>query len=133
MVRLVVSHHGGTPVYRQIATILRGRISQGTLAPGENLPAELDLAAEFSVGRDSVREALALLRAEGLIETRRGFRSQVREPIVRTRIPLTAGKRLTARMPTPEERVEYDVPVGVPMLVIDEEPYPGDRFEAYTA
>lgn len=133
MVRNVVSAHGGTAVYRQIAAVLRGRITQGEYPAGYTLSSEQDLANQFSVGRDSIRDALAALRAEGLIETRRGFRSRVREQPERVRIPLAAGSTVTARMPTPEERVEQDVFEGVPMLVVDGRAYPADRFEFYAA
>lgn len=129
MVSLVVSLHGGTPVYRQIASVLRGRILQGSLAPGAELASEQDLASEFGVGRDSVRDALALLRGEGLIVTRRGFKSRVRDLPERQDILLTPGLSAYTRMPTPEERVEHDVGEGVPVLVVNGKVYPGDRFE----
>ncbi|MBN1173047.1 MAG: winged helix-turn-helix transcriptional regulator [Micromonosporaceae bacterium] len=131
MVTPVVSLHGGTPVYRQIATVLRGRILQGALAPGVELASEQDLASQFGVGRDSVRDALALLRGEGLIETRRGFKSRVRDLPERQRVVLRPGKSAYSRMPTPEERVEYDVSEGVPVIIIDGVVYPADRFEIY--
>lgn len=127
----MVSAHGGTAVYRQIASILRGRIAQGEYPPGYTFPAEQDLAKLFGVGRDSIRDALAALRAEGLIETRRGFRSRVRERPERTRIALSPGTTVTARMPTPEERVEHDLFEGVPVLVVGDKSYPADRFEVY--
>ncbi|MFC6883416.1 GntR family transcriptional regulator [Actinomadura yumaensis] len=50
---------------------LRERITTGNYAAGTRLPAEADLAAEFGVARNTVRAALTVLRAEGLIETRR--------------------------------------------------------------
>ena len=116
-------------MYQQVANAIRGRIAQGEFPPGTSLASEKDIAAEFGVGRDAVRDALALLRGEGLIETKRGYRSKVREPISRQRMPLPAGKVVWARMPTPEERVEHDVCEGVPMLVVDGVGYPADRFE----
>jgi DNA-binding GntR family transcriptional regulator len=132
MVGDVVSPHSGASIYQQVAAILRARIAQGTYAPGSELPAEKDLVYEMAVGRDSVRDALALLRDEGLIIKRRGHRTRVSEPMVRTRIELSAKTIVAARMPTPEERVEYDVPAGVPMLTINGVPYPSDRYEAFT-
>ena len=90
------------------------------------------MADEFDVGRDAMRDAVALLRGEGLIVTKRGFRSMVREPIERQRIELPAGSTVAARMPTPEERVEHDVTEGIPMLVVGDAVYPADRFELFT-
>lgn len=60
------------PSYVQVASQLRALILGGTLSPGERLPAEGDLASQFGVSRSTAREALRLLAAEGLIETRRG-------------------------------------------------------------
>jgi GntR family transcriptional regulator, transcriptional repressor for pyruvate dehydrogenase complex len=50
-------------------------ISDGTLMPGDRLPAERDLATQLSVSRPSLREALIRLEADGYIETsgRGGF------------------------------------------------------------
>lgn len=60
------------PSYVQVASQLRALILGGKLSPGERLPAEADLAAQFGVSRSTTREALRLLAAEGLVETRRG-------------------------------------------------------------
>lgn len=47
-------------------------ISLGLLADGEQLPSETELAAKLGVSTVTLREALASLRQQGLIETRRG-------------------------------------------------------------
>lgn len=47
-------------------------IHLGLLADGEKLPVEIDLAAQFGVAPMTVRESLAALREQGLVETRRG-------------------------------------------------------------
>ncbi len=60
------------PAYRQVATQLRELVVDGTLVPGERLPAEDRLAASFGVSRGTVREALRMLVSEGLAETTRG-------------------------------------------------------------
>lgn len=46
---------------------------QGDLRPGDQLPTEQELCSALDVGRSSVREALRVLEAEGLIEVRRGL------------------------------------------------------------
>jgi GntR family transcriptional regulator len=51
---------------RQVADVLRHQIHTG--AYDEGLPAEQELAAEFFVSRNTIREALAVLKAEGLID-----------------------------------------------------------------
>ncbi|KHL17072.1 DNA-binding FadR family transcriptional regulator [Mumia flava] len=47
-------------------------IHLGLLSDGEKLPTEVELAAQFGVAPMTVRDALAALRDEGLVETRRG-------------------------------------------------------------
>ncbi len=47
-------------------------ILQGTLKPGDQLPAERDLAQRFGVSRTAVREAVKALREKGLVEAYTG-------------------------------------------------------------
>lgn len=63
---------GTTPLYVQIRDSLVAAIEDGSLRPGDKLPSEPELSATFRVGRPTVRQALALLRQEGWIATRRG-------------------------------------------------------------
>jgi DNA-binding FadR family transcriptional regulator len=65
--------------YEQVAERLLADIAAGRLVPGERLPSERDLARRLQVGRASVREALAVLQNEGLLETRPGSGSFVAE------------------------------------------------------
>jgi DNA-binding FadR family transcriptional regulator len=55
-----------------VITHLTDEIVAGNLAPGTRLPTEHRLMADFGLSRTVVREAIAALRAEGLVETRRG-------------------------------------------------------------
>src|SRR5579885_1247938 len=52
---------------------IRREIYNGTLAPGQKLPNELELARQFNVGRSAVREALKVLELAGLLVVRRGY------------------------------------------------------------
>ncbi|MEU9247268.1 FCD domain-containing protein [Streptomyces sp. NPDC048385] len=47
-------------------------VTLGLMAEGEQLPSESDLAEQLGVANGTVREALAILREQGLVETRRG-------------------------------------------------------------
>src|SRR4051794_32954921 len=58
--------------YEQIAERLAGDIRAGVLGPGERLPSERDLARTLEVSRASVREAIAALQVQGVVETRKG-------------------------------------------------------------
>lgn len=55
-----------------VAGALRKRILDGDLADGDLLPKQEELLAEFGVSRPSLREALRILEAEGLLSVRRG-------------------------------------------------------------
>lgn len=57
---------------QQVADALRERILADQLKPGHRLGREQDLAAEFGVSRPTMREALRLLSAGGLIRSRKG-------------------------------------------------------------
>lgn len=59
---------------------IRELINSGALMPGDRLPGERELSARFSVGRTSVREALRVLEALGLIEIRPGAGAFVCNP-----------------------------------------------------
>src|SRR5690349_24329147 len=62
----------------------------GLLRPGERLPSERDLAQRLEVGRASVREAIAALQVQGVIETRPGSGSFVAADPT-SRLPAPAG------------------------------------------
>src|SRR5208283_2472700 len=63
-----------------IASTLRGQIQSGELSPGSPLPSEAQLSARFRVSRGTVRQALAALRAEGLISGGRGRPPTIARP-----------------------------------------------------
>jgi GntR family transcriptional repressor for pyruvate dehydrogenase complex len=56
----------------QIAEQIRNSIMSGEFAPGDRLPPERELAEMFGVSRPSVREALNILGASGLVEALQG-------------------------------------------------------------
>lgn len=83
-------------IYRQIADDLRARITSGALAPGDDVPTESELALHWNTSRGPVRNALAALRTEGLIDTARGRPARVRAPraqAVDASIPFTRWAR----------------------------------------
>lgn len=58
---------------------IRADIASGRLAPGARLPTEQEMISAFGVSRTVVREAVAALRAEGLVSTRQGVGAFVAE------------------------------------------------------
>lgn len=78
--RRSASAESGTQIYRQpgrnltgqVIDNLRRRILDGPLRAGDKLPTESKLIEEFGVSRTVIREAIAGLRADGLVEPRQG-------------------------------------------------------------
>ena len=62
------------PRYRQVAEALRHAINEHAYGPGGRLPSESALAEQFEVSRGTIRQALMLLRHDGLVTSRRGSR-----------------------------------------------------------
>ena len=60
------------PVYVQIADEIRGLLRGGTVATDTELPSERLLCEAYGVSRMTLRQALGILRREGLIECQRG-------------------------------------------------------------
>src|SRR5215472_7357416 len=63
----------GERLFEQVANLLETEIGSGRLRPGQQLPAESELARQLDVGRSAVREALKTLELKGLLEVRRGY------------------------------------------------------------
>lgn len=106
------------PLYKQLADLLRARIHSGDLAPGARLPSETTLGQTYGLARPAVRAAILLLRSEGLVTTARGLGTHVRERVLRQRVTLRTGDRLTTRSPSDRERATLDLDDGVPVLEI---------------
>jgi GntR family transcriptional repressor for pyruvate dehydrogenase complex len=60
------------PAYRKVAAVLLERITARTIAPGDRLPPEVELARQFGVHRGTVREALRELETNGVLKRERG-------------------------------------------------------------
>ncbi|RWB52270.1 FadR/GntR family transcriptional regulator [Mesorhizobium sp.] len=70
----------------RVATFLSREIESGELNPGARLPTEQELSEKFGVSRNVVREAIAQLRADGMIEARQGIGAFVLAPEQRAAI-----------------------------------------------
>jgi GntR family transcriptional regulator len=116
---------GRQPKYQRIAAELRAAVEAGRYGPGDRLPGENDLMAEYGVARMTARQALGVLQAEGVAEARKGAGVFVRDfrPIRRRGI-----ERL-ARTQWGEGRSVWSADIGDRELVVDavevtEEPVP---------
>ncbi|MFF9898644.1 GntR family transcriptional regulator [Streptomyces longispororuber] len=70
--------HRPGALYQQVAAAIREAILSGEFAPDSLLPSEAQLMTRYQVSRPTVRNAIAALRAEGLIDVRHGKGSFVR-------------------------------------------------------
>ena len=131
---MTIDPRSHTPVYVQLADLLRERIESGELPPGTTLASEARLTQEYGIGREAVRMAISLLRSEGLVSTVRGHGTRVRETLHRRQVELPAGGSAVTRMPTGQERRELQLDEGVPVFEIRHpegtvDVQPGDQFE----
>jgi GntR family transcriptional regulator len=60
------------PLYVQVATVMRQRIDTGFWVEGAKISTLEELEAEFSVARVTIRQAIELLRDEGLLDAQQG-------------------------------------------------------------
>jgi GntR family transcriptional regulator len=84
------------PMYHQIADDLRAKIENGELAPGAQLPTELELREQYEASRNTIRDAIKRLIGLGLVETKPGqgtFVVQKIDPFVTTLTGSTEGGR----------------------------------------
>ncbi|MGF6494810.1 DNA-binding FadR family transcriptional regulator [Luteibacter sp. 621] len=66
-------------LHGQVVEQIGSSIVSGELTPGDSLPGEAQLAAQMDVSRTILREALKVLAAKGLIETRQKTGMRVRD------------------------------------------------------
>ena len=60
------------PLYLQVASVMRQRINSGHWVEGERISTLEELEEEFGVARVTIRQAIELLRAEGLLHAQQG-------------------------------------------------------------
>lgn len=61
-----------TPLYQRVVDDIRAQIADGRLNPGDQLPTARELQLKYGVGSTAVRNAMLILRSEGLIEGQQG-------------------------------------------------------------
>ena len=60
------------PLYLQVASVMRQRINSGRWAEGERISTLEELEEEFGLARVTIRQAIELLSAEGLLQAQQG-------------------------------------------------------------
>lgn len=64
---MVIDHAGAEFPYRQLAAILRARITDGTYPPGRAIPSIQQLISEYGLSPKTIQRAFEVLEEEGLI------------------------------------------------------------------
>ncbi|MBB5933524.1 GntR family transcriptional regulator [Streptomyces zagrosensis] len=95
---MTASRGDGQLKYQRIAETLKAAIATGEYGPGDRLPGENELMATHQVARMTARQALGVLRSEGIAEARKGAGVFVRtfRPIRRHGIQRVARERWAA-------------------------------------
>jgi GntR family transcriptional regulator len=68
-----------TPIYAQLDRAIRAAIATGQLEPGAQLPTVRQLAVDLAVNANTVAKVYTQLERDGILETRRGVGTFVRE------------------------------------------------------
>jgi GntR family transcriptional regulator len=104
-----VSSGNEPPLHSQLSSLLRGSMADGSLPPGSQLPTEAELQHKFGISRSVVRQALAVITDEGLIQRGRGKGSVV--------APHHEHHRQVQRMPGLSAQISTsDAPVSTEVL-----------------
>ena len=95
----------------RVVTALRGRVLVGEFAAGQKLPTESQLTEAFGVSRTVIREAIATLAADGLVEPRQGAGVFVRERPIQAFVAMSAenGKAISNALNVLEVRMGIEI------------------------
>jgi DNA-binding GntR family transcriptional regulator len=115
----VVDRAAWEPAYRQVARFLREEIERGDLLPGDELPSERELAARYRVSKDTIRDGLKVLRANGLVVTLKGVGTRVADKHKVEVHPVPKHALISVRRATQAERLRLRLPEGAPVLVVE--------------
>jgi GntR family transcriptional repressor for pyruvate dehydrogenase complex len=78
-------------VFEQVSRVIKERIASGILRPGDRLPPESELARDFNVSRQTIREAMRVLELSGFLSIKRGGKGG---PIIENTISSGVSKAL---------------------------------------
>jgi DNA-binding GntR family transcriptional regulator len=130
----VIDYESEFTVKEQIAADIRRRIEEGEWGPRKRLPSVTHLEQQYGVARNTMLEALALLRDLGIIYTVKNRGSFVRAGAdFVTQIVAEPGTRILNRRANDAERRELDLPEDGWVTVVEcggeVQHYPADKVE----
>lgn len=118
------------PRYLQVASILRHRIDDGTWSVGDQIQTIDELEREFGVARVTVRQAIELLREEGLLRSKQGRGTFVAKAIERDRW-LNLGTDWKSLLAPIEGNVPHPLPQNEAATAPRLDPDDGERADSY--
>lgn len=101
---MFVTKSGGKSLAVRVSEALKKQIIDNQLKPGDKLPSESELMEQFKVSRTTIREAMKLLKAEHIVEIKRGNGTFVSDKTGITEDPL--GLRFSEKAVLLEELLE---------------------------
>lgn len=69
------------PPYMQVIAHIKSQIERGDLGPGDMIPSDRQLAADWGISRATAQKVVTALRAEGLVESEYGVGTRVRRQV----------------------------------------------------
>jgi DNA-binding GntR family transcriptional regulator len=111
---------GGISKYHRVAAELRREIQDGVYPPGGQLPSEAQLVERFRVSQPTVRAAISVLRAEGLVESIHGRGTFVRERRRLQRVSRNRYGRARADEQLLTSHLRHEIPFAGPARVPEE-------------
>ena len=66
---MTIDHEGSTPVYLQLAALLRSMIESGEIPPDRPLPSVKSMMQTYGVAQGTAERAVRILKDEGLVRT----------------------------------------------------------------
>lgn len=127
-----IDEESTTPIYHQVAESLRRRIGAGEWASRGFLPSVVDLAGDYSIGEGTIRRAMSVLIAAGVVEQSRGQRARIlpQSGELET-VLLPAGSEVWVDAASAEERRKLSLPRGARMVRVSHRgvvrSWPADR------
>ena len=122
------------PLYAQLVGIIKRHISSGALAVGDLLPSEAELCRCFDISRNTVRQAIGDLEAEGLVVRKRGKGTFVADPSVTrrgVRYSFTTEVNSMGKVPS-STLVDFDILTASPVICRKMELKEGTKVYCFT-
>ncbi len=95
------------PLYYQLKAYIQEKIVSGSWKPGDRIPSESEIGAEFNISRTTTRQAIGELVSEGILNRKHGVGTFVALPRIEKRITKLTGftQDMRARGLKPSSRV----------------------------